>query len=225
LKAARLHPLKILVAMRQYAQGRGEKGSLTWDPVKKVEKALEDAFYASFDFVEPTGKNIMLCLDVSGSMTSPFYNGMSCIEAEICLAMVTARTEKNHHIMKFHDQFVPVPVNPHAKLEDIVRMIYDGRFGGTDCSLPMQYAIKEELDIDTFVVYTDSETWKGNGSPARWLKEYRRRMNKPNAQLIVVAFTATGFTIADPADPNMMDIAGFDTAIPTIMNMFIKHEL
>ena len=224
LKMARLHPLKILIAMKQYSQGRGDKGSLTWTPVKKIEKALEDAFYASFDFVEPTGKNIMMALDVSGSMASEFYHGMSCFEAEVCLAMVTARTEKNHHMMKFHGQFVPIPVNPHGKLQDIINLIYDGNFGRTDCSLPMQYAIHHELDIDTFVVYTDSETWAGIGAPVEWLKKYRSKMNKPNAQLVVVAFTSTGFSIADPNDPGMLDVAGFDVNIAQILHSFICGE-
>ena len=45
------------------------KGSLTWQPVSQITDALEDAFYAAFDAVEPTGKRHLLALDVSGSMS------------------------------------------------------------------------------------------------------------------------------------------------------------
>ncbi|MBW3069501.1 hypothetical protein GZ998_08305 [Actinomyces sp. 594] len=31
--------------------------------------------------------------------------------------------------------------------------------GGTGCALPMLYAAEHELEVDTFVIYTDNETW------------------------------------------------------------------
>ena len=34
-------------------------------------------------------------------------------------------------------------------------------FGSTDCSLPMRRAIDENLDVDVFIVMTDSETYAG----------------------------------------------------------------
>jgi 60 kDa SS-A/Ro ribonucleoprotein len=51
IRRARLHPLAILMALRIYAQGRGEKGSLTWEPVPQVIDALNAAFYAAFQNV------------------------------------------------------------------------------------------------------------------------------------------------------------------------------
>ena len=33
--------------------------------------------------------------------------------------------------------------------------------GGTDCAQPMLYAKKKRLEVDVFIVYTDSETWAG----------------------------------------------------------------
>ena len=32
-------------------------------------------------------------------------------------------------------------------------------FGGTDCSLPMTYALANRWEVDTFIVLTDNETW------------------------------------------------------------------
>jgi len=34
--------------------------------------------------------------------------------------------------------------------------------------------------------------------------------------------TATNFTIADPSDPGMLDIAGFDSAVPTLITDFAR---
>jgi 60 kDa SS-A/Ro ribonucleoprotein len=53
---------------------------------------LEDAFYASFDNVEATGKRIMIALDISGSMTAQFQDSpIEVREAATLMAMVTFR--------------------------------------------------------------------------------------------------------------------------------------
>ena len=46
--------------------------------------------------------------------------------------------------------------------------------GGTDCALPMIYAKEKKLDVDVFIVYTDSETWFGKIHPSEALKQYRK---------------------------------------------------
>ena len=48
LKGARIHPFKVLVALKQYQAGHGDKGKLQWRPVAEVVRALENAFYKSF---------------------------------------------------------------------------------------------------------------------------------------------------------------------------------
>ena len=75
------------------------------------------------------------------------------------------------------------------------------------------------VDIDTFVVYTDSETWFGQVNPAEALRRYRERMGIA-ATLIVVGMLANRFSIADPADGGMLDVVGFDTAAPQVMRDF-----
>ncbi|MBO0758745.1 MAG: TROVE domain-containing protein, partial [Bradyrhizobiaceae bacterium] len=72
LRKARIHPFNVLVALAVYKSGKGVKGSLAWDPVGAIVDALDVAFYKSFQAVKPTGKRTMVCLDVSGSMSSPF---------------------------------------------------------------------------------------------------------------------------------------------------------
>jgi 60 kDa SS-A/Ro ribonucleoprotein len=36
---------------------------------------------------------------------------------------------------------------------------------------------------------------------------------------------ANGFTIADPDDPGMLDVVGFDTATPGLVTGFARGEL
>ena len=83
----------------------------------------------------------------------------------------------------------------------------------------MVEALKHRWAVDTFVVYTDSETWAGEIHPAQALRAYRERTGIA-AKLIVVAMTSNGFTIADPDDAGMLDVVGFDTATPQVISDF-----
>jgi 60 kDa SS-A/Ro ribonucleoprotein len=238
LKKGRVHPLSILFAMTTYISGHGLKGSLAWQPVREIVDALDAAFYAAFDAVEPTGKNHLLALDVSGSMSANIGGtNLSCREASAAMALVTAKVEKNWHCVGFTSpsgrvwtgyhggggaSLKPLSISPQQRLGDAVRSISNIPFGGTDCSLPMLYAAGENLSIDTFVVYTDNETWAGNIHPHQALRAYREKSGI-NAKLIVVGMTATEFTIADPSDAGMLDVAGFDAAVPALMADFSRE--
>ena len=70
--------------------------------------------------------------------------------------------------------------------------------GNTDCALPMIWASQQRKPFDVFIVLTDSETYYGNVHPAEALRNYRSKMNIPDAKLIVFAMEANKFTIADP---------------------------
>ena len=89
----------------------------------------------------------------------------------------------------------------------------------------MLYAKANGLEIDVFVVYTDCETWFGDVHPSEALKQYREHSGIHDAKLIVVGMTSNGFTIADPEDPGMLDMAGFDSAAPQVMREFILGNI
>lgn len=112
-------------------------------------------------------------------------------------------------------------ISPLQRLDDVIKSISNLPFAGTDCSLPMVHAMKHKIPVDTFVVYTDSETWAGPVHPPVALREYRQKMGIP-AKLVVVGMTANRFTIADPSDGGMLDVVGFDTATPAVLADFAR---
>jgi 60 kDa SS-A/Ro ribonucleoprotein len=141
------------------------------------------------------------------------------------MAMVTARVESQYLITAFSSGggwkpgIKKISISPRQRLDDVIRRIESMYAGGTDCSLPMKHAKSQGLEIDTFVVYTDNETWAGNGHPSQALQQYRNASGIP-AKLVVVGMTSNGFTIADPRDPGMLDVVGFDTATPNVIAQF-----
>lgn len=223
LKKARIHPFKVLLAQRVYGNGRGVKGSLTWTPTSGITEVLEDAFHKSFNFVEPSGKNILLGLDVSGSMTKGIAGSfVSCYEASAVMALTTVKAEKYCEVMAFSTRFTPLGISKSDNFSSTLKKVSGLAFTATDCSLPMQYAEKSKIEVDCFQVYTDNETYSGEIAPSQALVQYRKAMGKPNAKLAVVGMTATDFSIADPKDLNMVDFVGFDAGAPQAMAEFVK---
>lgn len=228
MRKARVHPFKLLLAHHIYRQGHGEKGSLQWQPNPEILEALEQAFYTSFGTVEPTGKRILIALDISGSMSSLILDSPVQIrEAATLMAMVTARRETNCDIVGFHNKLVPLDMfrNPSKKLDDLVYETKMLGFGSTDCAKPMTWARHKNKPYDVFIIYTDSETNSNRVPPWFALKKYREKMGLPNAKLIVVGMAGYDFSIASPADVNMLDVVGFDTETPGLIREFIMGTL
>src|SRR5438552_2151326 len=169
LKRSRIHPLAVLVAQKIYAQGHGDKGALKWSPVSAIVDALDGAFYATFSNVEPCNKPVLLALDVSGSMDGSKIVGscLSAREASATMALVTAATEQEFHIMGFSNRFMPLNISPRMRFDDVVKRISDLPFEGTDCALPMIWARQHKVNVSAFITYSDSETWAGNIHPAQ----------------------------------------------------------
>ena len=154
---------------------------------------------------------------------------------------VTAASEKGVHMIGFcsgPNQFLPkgwtnmhgpsynkgvseLDISPRRRLDDVARYMGQQQMGGTDCALPMVYAQQQKLPVDTFVVYTDNETWAGDIHPHQALERYRQASGI-NAKLVVVGMTATEFSIADMNDAGMLDVVGFDTATPSVIADFSR---
>jgi 60 kDa SS-A/Ro ribonucleoprotein len=242
IRRARVHPIAFLSALRTYASGQGARGRHEWSPVREVVDALDAAFYTAFGNVEPAGTRMLIALDVSGSMESGWVAGvpgLSPRDASAALALVTAATEPRHEIVGFYagrngwksgskrqwylgsDGLTRLAIGPRQRLDDAVKAVSGLPFGGTDCALPMLYALAKGKEIDTFVIYTDSETWAGDIHPVQALEDYRRASRIP-ARLAVVGMVSNGFSIADPNDPGMLDVVGFDTATPQLISEFAR---
>ena len=245
IRRARVHPIAVLAALRTYAAGHGARGRHVWSPVREVVDALDAAFYAAFGNVEPAGTRLLLALDVSGSMAAGAVAGVPGLtprDASAALALVTAATEPRHETVGFfagrrgwksgtpspwafgEQGLTPLAISPRQRLDDAVQAVSNLPFGGTDCALPMLYAQARERAVDTFVIYTDSETWAGDVHPAQALREYRQASGI-DARLVVVGLVSNGFSIADPADPGMLDVVGFDTATPQLVSDFARGAL
>jgi 60 kDa SS-A/Ro ribonucleoprotein len=237
---SRLHPVNYLNTIVVYSEGQVDRQygyrKLDWTPEGVILDALNDGFHTSFKTVTPAGKRTLLAVDVSGSMSSPAMGlDLSCAQVSGALAMTIARTEPAHVIRGFtssgggwynrNSELTDLGISAKSSLNDAMRKVQKSNFGGTDCSLPMTWALENKVEVDTFAVVTDSETWAGKIHPHQALKQYRDKMGI-NAKLAVFGVAGSPFTIADPSDTGrQMDFVGFDSAAPRVFADFSAGRL
>jgi 60 kDa SS-A/Ro ribonucleoprotein len=225
----RLHPINYLNALVVHTEGQVKnRGGFfydvhrnrDWDPVPVIVDALNEGFTLAFKHVVPANKRTLIGLDVSGSMGG-LCNGLdlTCAQVGAAMSMSVTRTEPMYKVMGFSHQFKDLGIAASDSLNAVLKKTSDQNFGGTDCSLPMIWALNNEREFDTFLILTDNETWAGRQHPHVALNNYRKATGI-NAKMVVLGMTATNISIADPSDRGMLDVCGIDSNVPKVIADF-----
>ncbi|MER6003567.1 TROVE domain-containing protein [Nonomuraea angiospora] len=235
LLRARIHPMDAFLALRVYGSGRAQPNpradAHTWAPVSAIRDALEETYELAFGTVRPTGRRLLVAVDSSGSMSGGWYGGDVVVggskigspyEVGCAMAVMLARIEKgNVHVIDVDTSVHASKVTPRTNLREIGSWRPSG--GGTDLSLPFRWAREQRMAVDGIVVFTDNETWAGRAHPSQELGAYRRTV-AAEARVVVAAMTAAGYSIGDPGDEGVLNVAGLDASLPMIVNAFIRAQ-
>jgi 60 kDa SS-A/Ro ribonucleoprotein len=222
LRRSRIHPISLLIALKQYEAGKGEKGSLTWNPKPQIVTALEAAFNLAFKTAPSTGKSIVIGLDVSGSMScaAAGTSNLSSRDASVALAKFYMNREANCKAWAFSDTLTDISTWFEGRYSDVVTRTSKLPFMSTNPGLVIQKATRDKIKTDLFLFMTDSEV--NSGSHVHELfRQYCQTVN-PNAKFVMMGMAMNTFTLADPSNPRMMDVAGFDASVPEVLNSFIN---
>lgn len=233
IQHGRLHPINYLNAYVVYAGdpdsnmgywGRSVPSAVS-SPNNKIVAALEAGYHAAFKNVVPAKKRTLMGLDVSGSMSQP-ANGLkiSCATLGAAFSQTLVKREPYAMIRGFARTFKDLGITDADSLKAVMKKTKDRNFGTTDTALPMEWALSNKVDIDTFVIFTDNETYGGQQHTFQALDRYRQATGIP-ARLVVVGATATKFTVADPNDVGSLDVSGFDSSAPKLIADFSAGRL
>jgi 60 kDa SS-A/Ro ribonucleoprotein len=233
LRRARVHPMSVLLALWTYQGGHSLRGDTHWTPDTQVVDALDAGFYAAFGAVEPTGRRIVVGVDVSPSMMGRAYHpslpnvvtpqGELPIQPRVvaaAMALVLLRTEPHVQVMAFDDGWQDLAIHGDMRIADVLRETERLRSSGTDCAQPLLWARQHRIAADAVVVLTDNETWRGSIHPTIALRVLRESCGLPTA-LVSCAFAPTENSIADPEDARQLNLVGLDTNLPRLIAGFI----
>lgn len=233
-KRNRVHPIALLIALKQYASGKGLKGDGVWTPVPAICDALDAAFYDAFDNIEPTGKATMISVDMSGSMLGTAFPGwknqpnrdiagtnLHPVEAAAAIALAAAKRESNYYIMGFGSTFKEIGITPRMRLDQAVEVCRAKTFGMTDCAVPMTWALQNNVKVESSLVLTDNETYAGAIHPTQALTKYREKTGLATKQ-VWISMVPNGKTCADPRDPLQLDVIGFSADVVNVISNWLK---
>jgi len=215
-----IHPVNLINTTRTYASGRGDKWDNNWNVNQNIVDALNEACYHAIHNVIPTGKSILVALDVSGSMNSMVTKtNMTASQLGAVLAVTMAKVEPLCEIIGFSTHKVDIPIGKRTTIESASKCSFHG--GGTDCAVAFSHALSTGNKYDAIIILTDNETWAGPKHGITLLSEYRKKINK-DVKVIEVAMVSNSYTSLPENDPNVLRTVGFDNSLVQVISEFIK---
>ena len=231
LAKAKIHPLTLLIAFKQYNKGSSLKGKLEWQVNLRISKALEDAFYRNTKILLPFEKRCLIAISTGEDMQKCICgSSIKASEAAAAMALSTVEME-NVDVILFTNSITEASmakIDRDDNLSTIEEKIFQiTREAGKksirqDLSTPFIWAAAKKHRYEAIIVFTDSLTSCGSIHPAEALKQYSQYMSVPNYCLVVVSMTSNKYKIAAPEDTNTLDVVGFDKHTPFIIMDFIE---
>ncbi|MCW1401609.1 RNA-binding protein [Novosphingobium sp. MW5] len=216
-------PYQLMVAMGRVGDGV----PLT------VQAALESALEASLAGVPQLEGQVVVCPDVSGSMSSPatgYRKGASskvrCIDIAALVSAAVLRKNRNARVIPFEVDVVKLKLDANARVAANAAKLAGVGGGGTNVSAPLALLNKERARVDTVVIVSDNESWvdpSRRGATATMNEWNKLKARNPGAKLICIDIQPYGSTQAkDRAD--IMNVGGFTDAVFDAMARFAKGE-
>lgn len=216
-------PYQLMVAMGQVGDGV----PLT------VQAALESALEASLAGVPQLEGQVVVCPDVSGSMSSPatgYRKGASskvrCIDIAALVAAAVLRRNRDARVIPFEVDVVKLKLDPNARVAVNAAKLAGVGGGGTNVSAPLALLNKERAGVDTVVIVSDNESWvdpSRRGATATMNEWNKLKARNPGAKLICIDIQPYGSTQAkDRAD--IMNVGGFTDAVFDAMARFASGQ-
>ncbi len=199
--------------------------------------ALERAAELACGNVPKLPGPVVIGVDVSGSMNSPVtgYRGggtsaMRCIDVAALFAAAMLRQNRGSLVVPFDHttyKYRADPTTPILRMADEL-----ARFGGggTDCSLPLQVAVRNKGAFAGCVLISDTESWIGQGhygstaTLTAW-EQFGAQQRKllggdVHPKLICINLQPYGTTQA-PERADILNVAGFSDAVFQVIAAFL----
>ncbi|MGN6268446.1 MAG: vWA domain-containing protein [Sphingomonas sp.] len=216
-------PYQLMVALGQAGDGV---------PLK-VQAALEDALEQSLVRVPSVPGRIVVCPDVSGSMSSPatgYRKGASskvrCIDVAALVAAAMLRTNREARVLPFEQAVVKLKLEANARVAVNAAKLAAVGGGGTNVSAPLAMLNAERAKVDLVVIVSDNESWvdaSRRGSTATMQEWNKLKTRNPGAKLVCVDIQPYGTTQAQ-SRAGILNVGGFSDAVFDTIARFATGE-
>lgn len=202
----------------------------------EIKEALQDAMEEAISNVPELPGKVVVCPDVSGSMTSPVTGHRSerssktaCVDVAALMTAALLRVNRLAWAIPFADSLPRAKINPRDSVMTISRQIAALRGGGTNLSLPLAKLNQEGAEVDILIYVSDYESWLDSTGNTRYggtktMQEWeklKRRCPKAKMVCIDIVPNATSQTVNRD---DILNIGGFSDSVFDLLRMFCQTE-
>lgn len=217
-------PYQLMMALAQAGEGV---------PLK-VQAALEDALEQSLARVPKVPGRVVVCPDVSGSMSSPvtgYRKGASsavrCIDVAALVAAAMVRTNADARVLPFEETVVKVQLDANARVAVNAAKLAAIGGGGTNVSAPLARLNRDGAVVDLVVIVSDNQSWVNAswGGATETLREWERlKRRNPGARLVCIDIQPYGSSQAPQGRADILNVGGFSDAVFDTIARFVSND-
>ena len=201
---------------------------------QEVRDALQDAMELAIANVPSIEGRVVVCPDVSGSMTSPVTGhragsttSVRCVDVAALVAASVLRKNQSATVLPFEQDVVPVDLNSRDSVMTNAGRLASIGGGGTNCSAPVRLLNQRKAKADLVLFVSDNESWvdQGRGRGTALLAEWSEfRQRNPKARLVCLDIQPNQTTqAAERAD--ILNIGGFSDQVFEVISAFASGQL
>jgi 60 kDa SS-A/Ro ribonucleoprotein len=199
-----------------------------------VRESLQQAMELATSNIPAIEGGVVVCPDVSGSMSSPVTghrkgatSSVRCIDVAALVAASILRKNPTARVIPFREFAVSIALNPRDSIMTNATELASIGGGGTNCSSALNVLNREGFHAALVVFVSDNESWvdprHGRGT-ALMVEWSRFRQRNPNARLVCLDVHPNRTTqAAERVD--VLNIGGFSDRVFEIISMFASGRL
>lgn len=196
-----------------------------------VREALQDAMEAALVNVPALEGQVVVCPDVSGSMSSAVTgyragatSSVRCIDVAAQVAAAVLRKNPESQVLPFERDVVKLALNPRDSVMTNAKALAAIGGGGTNCSAPLALLNKQRAKVDLVILVSDNESWvdaRRAGATQTMLEWEKLKQRCPKARLVCIDIQPYGTTQAQERN-DIMNVGGFSDAVFTMIAQFAR---
>jgi 60 kDa SS-A/Ro ribonucleoprotein len=199
-----------------------------------VKEALQDAMELALANVPQFEGRVVVCPDVSGSMSSPVTGhrgsattAVRCIDVAALVAAAVLRRNADARVLPFETKVVPLQLNPRDSVMTNAAKLAAVGGGGTSCSAPLALLNKEKAQAELVVLVSDNESWadrargRGTATMQEWAAFKKRN---PKARLVCIDIQPYATTQAQEQG-DVLNIGGFSDEVFKLLAVYAAGGL
>ncbi len=224
VRKARAFPYQLLMAYRMANEG----------VPGQIREALQDAMEVAIENVPEFAGQVVICPDVSGSMSSPVTGqragattAVRCIDVAALVAAAAMRRNPTATVFPFEQKVVSLTLNPRDSVMTNAEKLASIGGGGTNCSAPLTLLNEKRIKADVVVLVSDNESWvdAAHGRGTATMQEWGKfKASNPHARLVCLDIAPYATTQAiERAD--ILNIGGFSDQVFEVLGQFSNGTL